>query len=401
MINFDFSNDCCGCSACAQICPQNCISMPENEEGFWIPDIDVSKCVNCGLCEKVCPVINSKSETPNDNYIPDKVYAAYNKNESVRLTSSSGGIFIVLAEYTLKNGGIVFGAKLSEDCRSVYHCSAEDYEDVLKFSGSKYVQSDINGTYKDVKLYLESGRLVLFSGTPCQIEGLLCFLQKKYVNLICMDFICHGVPSPKVWRKYIEYAENINTKILYTYFRDKSNGWKNASLKIDFSNGEKQIELLNKNVYGSAFLSDLCLRNSCYNCKFRKSNHKSDITVCDFWGIDEVAPELNDDKGISALILNSPIGKEIFDKIQSNLIYKQVDFYSAEKHNAILKQPQMHKNRKRFFYRLDSMDLSKNVKKNIHRHSVFLRIPYNAVKYILKTILGENGFSKLKKFILK
>ena len=143
-INFDFSNDCCGCSACAQICPQNCISMPENEEGFWIPDIDVSKCVNCGLCEKVCPVINSKSETPNDNYIPDKVYAAYNKNESVRLTSSSGGIFIVLAEYTLKNGGIVFGAKLSEDCRSVYHCSAEDYEDVLKFSGSKYVQSDIN-----------------------------------------------------------------------------------------------------------------------------------------------------------------------------------------------------------------------------------------------------------------
>lgn len=396
MINIDFQNECCGCSACAQACPQCCIDMSENSDGFLIPKINLEKCTDCNLCENACPVFNSEIEVLNDKNIPKNVYAAYNKNEDVRMKSSSGGIFTLLAEYAIKKNGVVFGARLSDDCKSVYHCMIENIDDISFFRGSKYVQSNIKNTYKDVKNQLASGRFVMFSGTPCQIEGLSLFLKRKYENLFLVDFVCMGVPSQKVWHKYIEYVENKYFLLQNIYFRDKSSGWSNSSFKINYQNGKNHIEKLYENLYGSAFQSGLCLRKSCYNCKFRKANHKSDITICDFWGIDETAPEMNDDKGISAIMINSLKGEKAFEDIKCELVYKSVNFYAVERHNSVLKQPAIHKNRERFYRNLDTVDFERNVKKNIARHSILIRVPYKMVKICLKTVLGDGNFYKLK-----
>lgn len=399
MINIDFNNECCGCSACSQICPYGCISMTENSEGFLIPEIDLGKCVNCSLCEKVCPVLNSETENLSDDNIPKNVYAAYNKNDDIRLKSSSGGIFTILAEYALKRDGVVFGARFSDDSKYVYHCMVENENDISFLRGSKYVQSDINNTYKEVRKQLETGRFVLFSGTPCQVEGLILFLKKKYENLLLVDIICHGVPSPKVWRKYLEYVENKNLLPKTVYFRDKTNGWNSFSFRIDYTNGEKYVESFEKSLYGSAFVSDLFFRKSCYKCRFRKANHKSDLTICDFWGIDEAFPDMNDNKGISAVIVNSVIGKKIFDDIECKMIYKQVNFYTVEKHNMILKQIMVNKNRDRFYKWLNRVDFEKNVKKNIPRRSILIRMPYKIAKVCLKTVLGNKNFDKLKMWL--
>lgn len=401
MIHIDFQNECCGCSACAQICQRGCISMAENSEGFLIPQFNLEKCTSCNLCEKVCPVLNSYSEVQDDSNIPQNVYAAYNKNTDIRLKSSSGGIFSILAEYTINKGGVVFGARLSDDCKSVYHCMIDNIDDISLFRGSKYVQSDINGAYKSVKEQLDKGRFVLFSGTTCQVEGLILFLQKKYEKLLLIDFICHGVPSPKVFRKYIEYVEEKYSSPHKVFFRDKTNGWDDYSFHIDYYNGKKHIEPLNKNLYGITFLNDLCLRKSCYKCKFRKPNHKSDMTISDFWGIDKSVPEMNDNKGISAVIVNSESGKKIFNDIKCNMIYKEVTFYDVEKHNSVLRQPVIHKNRERFYKNLDNIDFKKNVKKNASQHSILISTSYKIVKVCLKAILGDENFKKLKMYIKK
>lgn len=384
--------DCCGCAACAHICPKKCIKMKADDEGFLYPDIDMAQCIDCGLCQKTCPVLKAKVEAQNDK--PLNVYAAYNKDEDIRKKSSSGGMFIPLAKYVLDRDGIVFGVKFSDDMRYVYHNSAETLQDALMFCGSKYFQSDVKDTYQEVKTHLAEGRLVLYTGTPCQIEGLLAFLNKKYDNLICMDFICHGVPSAKVWQKYVEYTEKNNMKLALMSFREKGDSWGKKYCKITYSDGREVIEPLNQNTYGSAFSSDVCLRNSCYKCNFRKAMHISDITVGDFWGIDEAAPEMNDNKGISVVMLNSEKGKLVFDKIKDGLKLKEVSFEAAEKRNTIIRQPKYHKYRTRFYSGLDSDDFGKLVKKNAERNK-----PYSFVKKCVKKILGENGFDKLKKLI--
>ena len=397
MISIDFNNECCGCSACSQICPQECIKMRENSEGFLIPQIDFEKCVSCNLCEKVCPVLNSETENLSDETIPKNVYAIYNKNEDIRLKSSSGGIFSLLAEYTIRKKGVVFGAKFSDDFKYVYHCMIEKEEDIAFFRGSKYIQSNINNTYKEVRNQLEKERFVLFSGTPCQVEGLRYFLRKEYDNLFLADLICHGVPSPKVWRKYLEHIENKYGKPKTVLFREKSNGWKGGgNVYITLQNNETHIDPLECNLYSSTFCQNLSLRNSCYECNFRKANRGSDVTIGDFWGIDSVAPELNDNKGISAVIMHSPKAKRIFEELSDQIVYSQVDFKSIEKNNLILKQPDKHKNRNKFYEALDKVSFDKNVKKNIPRHSAFIKMSYKIVKVCLKKILGDKNFNKLK-----
>ena len=266
MIEVKNKMECCGCHACFNVCPVNAIEMKEDEKGFKYPIIDKEKCVNCGLCDKVCP-IKEKVCISNEPV----AYAAYNKDEEIRKESSSGGIFTLLAEKILEKQGIVFGA-IFDDNFHVIHTYIDSKKQLEKLRGSKYVQSTIGDCYKIAKQYLEEDKYVLFTGTPCQIEGLRSYLQKDYKKLYTQDIICHGVPSPKVWEKYMEYRKNKDKEIPQKiYFRNKDNGWKRYNVKFKYKQGEYKNRQ-SKDVYMQAFLRDISLRDSCYHCNFKKKN---------------------------------------------------------------------------------------------------------------------------------
>ena len=239
MIKVEEKSRCSGCHACSNACPKNCIQMTSDEEGFWYPQVDKEKCINCGLCEKVCPIIHKWQ--PDDSRTTTAM-AAINLNEEIRLKSSSGGIFTLIAEEIIKQGGVVFGAALTDDFRSVHHIYVDNTDDLEKLRGSKYVQSKIGDTYKQAKDYLDSGRKVLFTGTPCQIGGLYSYLRTPYENLFTQDIICHGVPSPMVWEKYIEgHERKASSKTNIVTFRNKANGWKAYSVFIGFDNYKEYL----------------------------------------------------------------------------------------------------------------------------------------------------------------
>ena len=326
MIKIDTPQDCCGCNACVQRCPKQCITMHCDQEGFWYPVVNEQECINCGLCEKTCPVLHPKTESK-----PQKTYAAINNNEDIRLASSSGGIFTILAEETLKQGGVVFGAAFNKNWE-VEHIAVYNTTELEKLRGSKYVQSDIGNCYKEAEQLLKKGRKVLFSGTPCQIAALKLFLNKDYENLTTIDVVCHGTPSPKVWEMYLKETNSKilkdipDKKIQYvspmdeTYkscieaisFRSKITGWKKYSflLKLNFPNYDGKntavfAEDLHKNSFMQCFLANLCLRPSCYTCPARGGKSDSDITLADLWGAEQITPHMDDDKGISLLLIKN------------------------------------------------------------------------------------------------
>jgi coenzyme F420-reducing hydrogenase beta subunit len=354
--------DCTGCYACSQICPDeiNCISMVKDNEGFWYPKVDYSKCIKCGLCVDVCPILSNKvvENTP-------VAYACINKNESIRLESSSGGVFSLIAEQVIDDGGVVFGAGFDENFE-VVHSYIEKKNDIGKYRGSKYVQSKIGNTYKQAESFLKSGRKVLFTGTPCQIAGLKSFLGKTYINLLCVDLVCHGVPSPDVFKKYIKYRnEKANSQVKRISFRRKDEGWKRFSVSFLFENDTEYRQNLNNDLYMKAFLKNICLRPSCYECKFKTLHRQSDITLADFWGIQSIAPEMDDDKGISLLLINSDNGVEMFNRIKKSILYKEVNINEAIKFNpAVINSAQLHPNRDAFFEGLkDNISFDLLVKK--------------------------------------
>ena len=321
-------SDCCGCAACASICPKKCIKMRPDSEGFLYPNIDVEECVKCGKCEKACPALNNQSETVE---VTPSVYAGYVKDETVRLKSSSGGIFTELAKNVLDKGGVVFGAALSEDCKTLRHVEVDQEERLEILRGSKYFQSNISDAYVKIKKYLETGTEVLFSGTPCEIEGLKKYLQKDYDKLLCVDLICHGVPSANVWEKYLQYQEGrAGAPVQHAFFRHKENGWKLYSLLLTFSNDRLYKQIFKKDLFMQMFLDNLCLRPSCYECKFKKMNRQSDITLGDFWGCQDLCPEMDDDKGTSLIVVHSEKGKAIFNEIQKDIVSREVSFQAVE-----------------------------------------------------------------------
>lgn len=311
--------NCCGCGACIQRCTQQCIRLKEDDEGFLYPEIDQEKCIDCGLCEKVCPVVFQGVVRK-----PLHVYAAKNPNEEIRAESSSGGIFTLLSEKVLSEGGVVFGARF-DACWEVIHDYTENIERLADFRGSKYVQSRIGTTFQQAEHFLKTGRKVLFSGTPCQIAGLKLFLRKEYDNLLTLDFICHGVPSPGVWREYLKEIavlftpmtkrEDVLQNISSISFRNKVLGWKKFSLVVRFSamdregrNSVSLSECFTKNIFMRGFLADLYLRPSCYACPAKELNSGSDLTIGDFWGIENFFPEFDDDCGVSVVLLNTERG---------------------------------------------------------------------------------------------
>ena len=360
MIKITDKSKCSGCHSCYNVCPKKCIAMKEDFEGFWYPEVDIDKCIDCGLCEKRCPIL---SDMKNDNQ--PQAYACYNKDENIRKESSSGGVFTLLATFIIKRGGIVYGASFNNEFM-VEHIKVDNINDLAKLRGSKYVQSRIGNTYAEIKEYLNQGKLVYFSGTPCQIDGLVAFLNKKYDNLILQDIVCHGVPSPKVWNKYLEqFNIKDNAKIS---FRDKSTGWDSYSFTIDQQ--DKFTQLSSQNEYMKVFLKDLCLRHSCYDCHSKSLHRNSDITLADFWGIKNICPELYDNKGTSLVFVNSQKGKELFNEIVEDIEYKEVDIKEASKYNpSSYKSVDIPDRRKEYMENIFSKEFNKYSRK-------FTKLPF-------------------------
>ena len=290
-----------------------------------------------------------------------KAYACYYNDKNVRLHSSSGAVFTALAELVIQNHGVVYGVAMAEDCYSAEFISVEDIESLSKLRGSKYVQAKVGNSFKKVKEDLLSNKTVLFTGTACQINGLLKFLGKEYENLICVDVVCHGVPSPDLWQAYAKFMEQTNnSKLKNFYFRAKDYGWSNFGIKGIFNKNslqeEKEVYVSKKqDPYMQMFLRDYCLRPSCYEC-IVKTQKMSDITIADFWGIYNVAPELDDEIGTSLLIIRTPKGKHVFERICDKLNFKEVDYYVAVKANpAEFKSSTKPKQREVFFTDLQNL----------------------------------------------
>lgn len=366
MIDIIYKQDCVGCNACVQRCPKQCISMHEDDQGFLYPKVDLSLCIHCDLCEKVCPVINQSEPRK-----PLETYAAKNPDDEVRMSSSSGGIFFALAKTIIDEGGVVFGAKFDENWE-VVHGYAETLEEIRAFQGSKYVQSRIGETFIQVERFLKAGRKVMFTGTPCQIAALGLFLRKDYGDrLLKVDVVCHGVPSPSVWRDYLRYitrpkaaSDGKNTDSQSTLkdikirdisrisFRDKRINWEKYGFAVhtvarkDYKNTDLQsikdieedqellYETLDKNIFMQGFLKNLYLRPSCYDCPTKRLKSGSDIVLADFWGIYGIDSEAYDNTGVSLILANTPKGIRIF----KNTIkcYRKESFEKASASNPAI-----------------------------------------------------------------
>ena len=333
-----------------QRCPHQCITMKEDEEGFLYPFVDENSCIDCGLCEKVCHELH-----PYERRKPLNLYAAMHNDDEVREHSSSGGIFHMLAEKTLGKGGVVFGARFDEEWQVVI-ASAETIEEVMPFLGSKYVQARTEDAFRKAEGFLKQGRHVLFSGTRCQIAGLHHFLRKEYDNLITVDFVCHGVPSPLVWRRYLkEVTQNVH-RINEIHFRNKKDGWKRFCLDLKYDRDNQTVEVSSfhgVNHFMRAFLSDMILRPSCHDCKAKEGRSMSDITIADFWGVNIEMPEMDDDKGTSLLIVNTEKGKEYID--WERMKWKETELEIVRKYNAGFSASTIpHYRRDLFFMKLKS-----------------------------------------------
>lgn len=338
MIEITDKYDCCGCTACESVCGHDAIAMVADIEGFLYPKVDVSKCVGCGLCERVCPV--KYRDTNRFNSLPQKVYALHHVDNDVWQTSSSGGVFAALVEDCLSQGGIVFGAEYDDDF-VVVHKGEETHDGVLKFRGSKYVQSDMRGVFRDVKQYLREGRHVLFSGTPCQVEGLKCFLLKPYDNLITVDILCHGVPSPRVFADYVKYISRHSFSILIGInMKDKTFGWGYQNLRLFFKGGYSEFNSPLSNLWNRIFYGHVANRPACHKCRFTNLSRPGDLTIGDFWGIEKSHPEFISDKGISLLLVNSDNGMRIWNRVQSRFVYMESDTAECQQPAVYCSQPE-------------------------------------------------------------
>lgn len=329
MIDIRNNADCCGCSACAGICPKNCIEMREDKEGFVYPHVDMNACVNCHLCEKVCPVINVRTDKAGSEF-QQKGYIVQNKNAEVLRQSTSGGAFTAIAEYILSKGGVVFGVELTKNLfekpSAARHIWVEREADLKKFRNSKYIQSYIDpDIVKQVKVFLEQGRCVCFSGTPCQVEGLKQYLdatKTDQTRLVLADVVCRAVPSPMIFRKYLDHQEKKNSeKIKNVRFRDKYYGYKYSTMNVvsdrNRGNYHRGIE---SDPWLRAFFSNICDRPSCHNCRFRKLHRVSDFTLWDCFHVGRFSREMDNDKGATRMLVHTEKGQSILDSMKDKLI---------------------------------------------------------------------------------
>ena len=337
MINIIDKKDCCGCNACGDACGHDAIIFKTDVEGFWYPEVDKDKCVDCGLCEQVCPQLHV-SELKHNDFEQPECHAAIHKNIEIRFDSTSGGMFTALAEIMYKAGGYVGGAIYNDDF-SARHFISNEKKDLEALRSSKYLQSDASGFYKSVRTLLKQGEKVLVCGTPCQMAALRAFLHKDYDNLIIADFICRGVNSPKVFRKYLDYLEERSgSKVVYLKSKNKELGWRQLTSKVVFANKKVLYETKDSSYFTIGYLrTNVFCRPSCYECQFKGFPRMADITIADFWGAEHaVGKELDNDLGTSLVMLNSQKGKDYFESVKGQVIEKKISFESILKGNPAL-----------------------------------------------------------------
>ncbi|MBQ8914604.1 MAG: Coenzyme F420 hydrogenase/dehydrogenase, beta subunit C-terminal domain [Clostridia bacterium] len=375
---------CCGCGACRHVCPVNAVEMVADAEGFLRPFVDEAKCIGCKRCERECPVnkINASE--------PEKSYAAFSKDADVRNSSSSGGVFYHLAKVILDEGGVVFGAAFDKDMR-VCHRAAENENELRSLMGSKYVQRDASEVYDEVGTYLSEGRKVLFSGTPCQCAAIKNVFGDRE-GLYLVDFICHGVPTPLIWKKFIEEEHSGATD---ASFRNKKRGWEEFSMKVDTPDGEYNVSRY-KDPYLRMFLMNVALRPSCYSCSWKGEGYTSDITVADFWGISKVYPALHDDKGISLVIERGEKGKLLLERARDRLcIYSAPLEKSVRSNGAYAASSKLPARRGEFFERLiggeSFVSLSKSFALPMKHKDIFKIRMITLVKRILAIFSKKPG----------
>lgn len=397
------SKACTGCAACVSICPRNCITMVRNDEGFEEPHINQSECIHCRKCINVCPTLNQKKEISSEN----SFFFFRNQDEKVVLNSSSGGAFHIFAKQIIQEKGIVFGAKFNSEWE-VIHDYTDTVDGISAFQGSKYVQSKIGLSFKKAKHFLDQGRIVLFSGAPCQVSGLLNYLGHEYANLFTIDFICHGVPSPAVFHRYITEKTDKNDKdlpsecshIASISFRDKAEGWQCYSLSMNYTKKVQDEDSssiircqyrknLNDDLYLRGFIHNLFLRHSCSDCQLKSFSSGSDITLADAWGVWNITREWNDNKGCSLIISHGQRGKNLlFSAIPKDRLTTTDEKFVHLYNSAAYESARPHRNRKLFFrlFKKGDIPFSKIINRCLPTPSYFDKILWSINKRWKKII---------------
>lgn len=382
-------NDCCGCGACAQACAHSCITMQSNPEGFLVPSVNRTNCVECGLCEKVCPVKNTKprNKTP-------KVYIGRITDEQLLNSCSSGGMAYLMSKTIIEEGGVVFGVRFNEQWETVYDY-AEDIERLEQFKGSKYIDAIVGDVYKQVQQFLHHGRKVLFIGTPCHVSGLNHFLRKVYDNLITVDIMCHAVPSPMVWKRYLN--ELTSDPIKKVSFRSKVFGWENYGVCIETSKGVIVHEPNDANIYMQGFLQGLTVRTSCANCSARRFSSGSDIMIGDYWELSKCYPDLYDEKGMSLIFACTSKGDDLLHRIQMPFFLKSIsmeDVDMEDTHGTLYRSIRLHPNRQVFYSKQNGKKskISKLIAECLKEHLTLK----GKLVIVLKKLLGVHYYSLRK-----
>lgn len=387
--------ECCGCRACEQSCPTGCIRMEMDEEGFTYPVIDREKCIDCGICHKVCENLCAAKE--HGQQIKTQTYAVKNKDFEIRKMSSSGGVFFELAKEIIGRGGNVFGAVFDADFK-VVHVGTDESDMLKSMCGSKYVQSDTGKTYTEVWDLLRDGKWVLYSGTPCQIAGLKSFLKEGYEKLICVSVICHGVPSPQIWEAYLEtkQKDHQGKKIEAIEFRNKVNGWQNFTFMAVFAPDDVEQTAFRSDLYMQGFLQNLYLRPSCYECRAKVGRQDADIILGDYWGISTYHRDFCDDMGVSAVIINTDKGMHVWDAVKDkfDIEITKLDYIvqgNMTFHKSVSKNPR----RDKFFYDFNeikgqsiSTSILNNLKKPIDEKEVAWYQYPTILKYLRNRLRG-------------
>ena len=388
MIEITDKKECVGCTACQSICPKHCIRMEYDSEGYKYPVAEKSVCINCGLCEKVCPCLNVQTF----DEFKTRAFAVQTKDRPVRLQSASGGAFSVLAEKVLQDGGVVYGGAFDK-AFNVVHVRVETVRDLERLRGSKYVQSEMEGIFPMVKADLESGRKVLFSGTPCQLAGLQRYLHGKTDNLLRVDLVCHGIPSPRFWSYIVCKLSERYGRLQYCAFRNKHFGYAGSTMAMQFADGKMRYMGRDIQLYKKLFFDDINTRPSCFACHFKTIKRNTDFTIYDCWHVNEIDRRMDDDCGTTWLLVQSERGMHFFNGIADKFRYAEAPVDKAIKLDGLLATTCTTPNvrRSEFFNECWSMELDALVAK------YFPLTLKKRMVMLVKPILGKMGLIKVLK----